>query len=965
MASDHRELCKFDSANSKTYTKILQWIRNLPQRCWNDKSRRTSEPPQDDNNSESKSANSDDLRNVNTEPLHDADSNSESTSATSGALVDLKRVVAFLLSDNALLRRLVERVRRVKPDLERVPSELGRLIKALGQKLERKALKVPNVFHYMIAQELIQHKEYLSFAVLTNDKDQHENEVTRRLRKSKLEESLQIIRKSKRDYQSTEGSDFGHNDLDPRPRVTSTERESTQAPADNTNLPASKSAFDQARDFVQDNDAFDAFLASLSGLLYSSHINAIKDELLLDFSLLDISCSVSLLVRHELGEYLSKELPHFCNSSTFSIRQILTLTGKIEQCYSHNAETYMKQQWPKTHHEVLNTFDRLLGLTSTAKQGITQDISSEESNTEATRLAASNAIHIEFEVKDPRTAGFLIEGPPGLVIETVQQISWLTAAIRPPKDRRMSTSQNLLERITARHYNLHLFPLQAIEDDKKICWLPLFMGASLVSGYPVPSRGEEIGVELPFDLMVSLAEPMYPSKADGGIYFQGFSRAMYPTSRSKDGESLQWHLISSTTRRQKLEFRLPSTKDWIQIETPAQLARARTFLGVYREGAIHLGTTGSRELHRQIAFSGASEETPKPMLGAPTSFTAGTSGMGIFGMTATASIIYGKSLCHAANDVDHDFLDIVDICKERPVILYDTADDSERGWMVPLLCVILHLMHTWAARKQNSQICIPCVDPTWNGKLTASTLLMHEDDTDILTRPTRLMGTLSGLDGEIESIARVSAQSKKLKSLVKHFWKCITQRVEEDLKASAEQPRIDFDLSKLYGWDYMDLVVEKPYHRLQVPFEGNWGPFTRDVLVLFGKGFGEVIRPSEGVRVCPMWNPVPPNRQYLVAMVDCLRWLAWTRGGTYDAMRTTRVTDKHQWIWDDTRIFEDCPFWSQNDAVKQRECAKTPQSLSSWSTSRPPDVTSTPPQSAVVVFWSKKIAEAFKEGRHL
>jgi hypothetical protein len=925
-------MCKFDSPESQRYLPVWVSIIRIAQ-----------------SSLESGKIDILSMTRLNNENFSDSGYSTTSMSSDSDTYFAVEEV-ALLFLRNSLFRRLIERACEIEKHSEVVSDRLRPLIRHFGRKLQDKA---NDAVHYSVAQELIRHAPYIADTVLMLMHYQNHDDLQtrKRIRESRVEGLLQ---KSKRTMHPTRKLGLGEGE------ITSTGlpviEDGGQVPDPGEFLSIPEPALGDARDFIADNETFDTFLATICGLIYANPMDAVQDELLLDLLPNETSYEVSFDVRHELDTYIRRELTHSHDRLTFSIRRILTLTGRMTSCYAHNAEAYMRLQWPTTYGEVLNAFGELLGLTSTGVQSDIDSTSIPDKAAETANSPANYDIRIISQSQAQGTAKVLVRGPPAVVIEIAQQISWLITAIRPPESGNLSMSQSLFERVAPCAYTIRPVPLQQIKQDQEMCWLPLFLGTVLARDYPVPSRGEEVGIEIPFHLLVSLAGPLYPVKKDGGIYLEGFSRALYPTSISKDRKCIQWHLKSSSSPRKKLDASLPSTDGWIQIDSPSQLAGARTFLGMFREAVIDLGTTKLGDYYRNIAFSGAYEEAHKPAIGAPTSITAGSSGMGIFGVTTTTPIIYGKSLSRATDDVDHDYLDILEICKERPVILYDTGDDSERGWMVPMLCVILHLIHTWAARRPNLRGDLPCIDPTWNGGQAAYDVLKDQGDFDLRAiTSTQRRGTLPDAIDNSQSIHEVKVQPKKLESLVKQFWNSITQRVEDNLKASEGQPQVELEAPKIFGWDYMDIVTEKPYRRMQVPFRGNWEPFTRDILVLFGKGLGEVIRPADNVYVCPTWNPIPPRRQYLVAMVDCLRWLAWVRGGTYEAISTTRVANEHHWFWNDMKIFEDCLECFQSETTNKRSCVKFPQSLTSCDLSHPPKVAPSPPLKAAVVFGQRKL----------
>ena len=636
-------------------------------------------------------------------------------------------------------------------------------------------------------------------------------------------------------------------------------------------------------------------------------------------------CEAWITIHHEIHSYFQRELAHLPPTSRPSIRHILTLTGLPDRCYADKAEQCMKWQWPKTFEIVLEACDKVFEL---EESGACSTFQVEVSRAEKEALAVIDTSVKSIIRVSLRVPSILMQEENGIVQDIAHQIAWLIAAIRPPIPGKVFFSQSLVERDPEGSYVIRLVPLEAIEDDSQMCWLPLMQGAVLVRDSPIPCRDNQVGLEIPFHLMTELAGPMYPVKQDGGIYLQGFSRLLYPTYHSDDLSWIQWHLGSSCSSRQKLQLGLLSNNQWVQIASPSQLSSARTFLGVYREAIVNLGTTSSIDYFRGIRFSGAFDETHSAAIGAPTSVSIGTSGMGIFGASVSAPIIYGKSLMRAGDGIDHDYLDILQICKERPIILYDTGQDSERGWMVSMLCVILHLIHTWAARTHTSND-VPVIDPRWDGGEAAYDALKD-------------LGNLDLRDHSSSEQARASSpretgqrsSSKTLGSLVKRFWQGITKRAAVDLeKVSEDQLQINVGWSKLYGWEYMDLILDKPSHRQQIPFQGNWKPFTEDVPILFAQGLGEVISRHSCVQACPHWSTVPAGKQYLVAMVDCLRWLAWTRGGDCEELCTMRLTNEHYWLWHETKVFSTqyaCSLVREEPAcANSNHCAEMVQSLES------------------------------------
>jgi hypothetical protein len=53
--------------------------------------------------------------------------------------------------------------------------------------------------------------------------------------------------------------------------------------------------------------------------------------------------------------------------------------------------------------------------------------------------------------------------------------------------------------------------------------------------------------------------------------------------------------------------------------------------------------------------------------------------MGIFGVTVTNPIIYGRVLAQTISGGNDKYLDILDSARERPIILFDNDENSLRA----------------------------------------------------------------------------------------------------------------------------------------------------------------------------------------------------------------------------------------------------------------------------------------------
>jgi hypothetical protein len=199
---------------------------------------------------------------------------------------------------------------------------------------------------------------------------------------------------------------------------------------------------------------------------------------------------------------------------------------------------------------------------------------------------------------------------------------------------------------------------------------------------------------------------------------------------------------------------------------------------------------------------------------------------------------------------------------------------------------------------------------------------------------------------------------KTVKSLVMQFWKGIVERAGKELLYSCDAPpEMAMQSSKIYAWELMDFVRGEQSLRKQIDFIGNWKPFTKDVLVLVGKAFGDVIRPAPGISVCQQWNPVPPEQMYLTATIDCLQMLSYKRGGHRETLNSARLTNRGYWYYQNDNLFRDCRQCIQGTGATRIRCTKVLQSLDESPKSTVQCLI--PPKEGAVVFGHRKLQKPF------
>lgn len=276
-----------------------------------------------------------------------------------------------------------------------------------------------------------------------------------------------------------------------------------------------------------------------------------------------------------------------------------------------------------------------------------------------------------------------------------QLLTWLAAQFRIPTHREVAYSDVIFKRKDTREFCLSLRELQSFRG-QELCWNSMVGTGVLARGFPIPQRHGEVGIELPFDTMLTLANILYPIRYYDGVVLKGVSTALIPTAYTSN--SVQWHFITADKHKTKAPLSMSSISAYCEklFETHdlALLSKARAFVGYCKEVEIHLGTPGSGRTH--VESSGASCEANYELL-KEIQLTVNTSMKSLFGLAGGFKLIRSQALRCQAKMEWLTFDEQLEISKNHPVILYDT--DTKRGWLVPELCVILHIAQARISRR--------------------------------------------------------------------------------------------------------------------------------------------------------------------------------------------------------------------------------------------------------------------------
>lgn len=499
-----------------------------------------------------------------------------------------------------------------------------------------------------------------------------------------------------------------------------------------------------------------------------------------------------------------------------------------------------------------------------------------------------------------------VSGSQSTLISIGQQLAWLAAISRAPEHDELTYSHVHLRSLETGDFKITVSGDRPSCKGDDICWHPLFARTVIAYGFPVPPRSAEMGIEIPFNIMLRLARISYAVTYDDGLVLCGYSTLLFPSASYPpqsesmlQSHSVQWHLVTSTNDHQRISAGVELAQYdhlWVKIKDEKLLQNARTFLGHYRVSCVHLGTENSG--FSDISDSSLADDKPNPAISVR-SGNIGTSGLGILGANVNVEVVLPRGLVRLCK-IDY-YNDILRTAKNMPIMLYDA--NKQQAWLVSTLSIILHMAHAWVALHA-PDIQLPYAEPNWNGGQAAW---------DIIAKSSRLE-----LQRSLEDDTPYF-----LKDLVKRLWEHLISSFDSTvLDTRRNRGMMETGRPKLRGWEYMDIIEPPPRSRMKeqvLDSKGcGWDILTEDVLVLVCNGLGEVIKPAQPKSLCPEVYPVQRGRNYLTASVACLSHLSQKCGM---GSTCSKLAGHVFWPPPSPNLFDDCVHGNEEP------CHKTLQQL--------------------------------------
>lgn len=236
------------------------------------------------------------------------------------------------------------------------------------------------------------------------------------------------------------------------------------------------------------------------------------------------------------------------------------------------------------------------------------------------------------------------------------------------------------------------------------------------------------------------------------------------------------------------------------------------------------------------------------------------------------------------------------------IILWDVAE--ERGWLVKGISALLHLIRA-SLKYYETDAFGTALLSRYNDIQEPSTasrddypirILLDERNMKLPIYPEKDEVQLEDNESTMQDPRRAPKTRKRyyrVEDRVEELYETLEKLIDHQINAAGQagMKMKAHARRRLEGWDFKDLASDKdpvyPHVMTLHALGKGWVDFTRSIQVvtLFGRGFGEIIRPSTAV-ACHYWSEVPRHKFYLAACVNDLQQIMETDGDpTVNPMR--------------------------------------------------------------------------------
>jgi hypothetical protein len=632
------------------------------------------------------------------------------------------------------------------------------------------------------------------------------------------------------------------------------------------------------RKMLVENDAFCLLALELRRTLYNddrSEMESIKTVMMEDSLLGPGSGShqASFSMHWPMADFMrgqyGEDIPR--------IGSVVVITGATLYAQATTCSEYVVATWPNTGAFFLTLLEAILNKVLSIPGHSQKDL--------PIALTSDLGLSVQVFLHESRMTFVSDAVEKTSLVELAQQLAWVGSALRTsPFGDELAYSKPLFLRRGPRTFEI-MFKHAPIHVSETACWLPLFCGAVIAKGFPIPERGDEVGLEVPLQILAELAGVRHAVEHENGIVMKGFAHMFVPVRR--DGDRVQWHAIFSGDTEKRITYahslsqcNSRASLDEVSLQ---DLPSLRAFVGWCAVSESRLGSDLAN--YENIDYSKTEEADSSPRC------TGGSLGFQQFGVAALDFRFGMKDgKCHFQRA--GPFLKIIQAAETTPIVLYDSGE--KRAWLVPASEVMLHMLQH-------------------RHKLSP-----FEADGKRLTLDTNITASASARDIMLanRSVVLLEDDHHTFRDELLNIWSLLEFLLDQNLtrQRSAAGASVTGTLQEtVYGFEFKAVVLERSPFRLKKTkiskSNGGWPQLVRDIdaLVLFADGFEDVLVPAAwgNPGLCRRWQRVPREKDYMATSAKMLQQLYDEAGCRLDQTFLTSRS-RIQWHQGNSILFDPC-----------------------------------------------------------
>ncbi|KAI1077276.1 hypothetical protein F5B20DRAFT_279626 [Whalleya microplaca] len=560
-----------------------------------------------------------------------------------------------------------------------------------------------------------------------------------------------------------------------------------------------------------------------------------------------------------------------------AIRRAITLTGVEDNAQALPCERYLVQTWPTSG---MYTMDLVYSIVEKLDEGIISHSVLRPDGTKINATVEPSAVMANIFVE--------VIGTADSVGEVGEQLAWLITSLRSSPHDKGSTicspSIKIQEDIKGKHtakdtsvrYEINASfsdPVKPVSYPTGQCWHSMFCNPVIVAGYPIRKKTEQnSGLEIPLNMMSQLAGAKYVNEFDGSIFLKGFSAMLVAVKISRD--FVFWHYVYNE-RGERISYLDYSAQDEHNVRL-SQLESSRHVVGWTQSAMYYAGASDAK---LDVSRSGL----PPPYTGCLLEKVSISAGRIVGG---------GMSFAVGIRDVPvhisrNGYIQKLKWIFKKYVVFWD--EQEKRGWLVNGTSALLHIVRASLESDREDEFSASCLFQP-NEMKEAYQKYKTYSAIQVLTNPKNMglkiypekdesyVEQATDQDSSFTELSKRRSTYYRFQDRVEHNYNMLEQMIDHQSKAVGQNGvKVKLRMRKhLEGWDFKDLVTEcdpRPLVATLHAYGYGWFDFIRSIqaIVLFGRGFGEVIRPFRNTDVCSLWREVPRGKYYLTTAVADLK----------------------------------------------------------------------------------------------